>query len=199
MLSNKTYLTSLKPKLNKMQFAAPNSLILVNRKTQSKRKFITLLSKKRGEEQLKVRIEDLFTLFSILSSPLKFLHLLGSLIISKKMVMTNQQSLRSMKKMNLNLTWIEKHQVIWILMRIKIQLYTEICLRKFSIVISLAQWQSLPLQLPMIPSINYQQHVTIQRQQYSINLEKSCIKLVQINIKMDLFSTWTTFEILNLK
>ena len=86
-LLNKTYLTSLKPKSNRIQSVVLNSLILVSRKTLSKRRFITLLSKKREEEQLKAKIEDLYISSLILSSHLKCLLLQESLSISKEMVM----------------------------------------------------------------------------------------------------------------
>ena len=171
-LLNKIYLTSLKLRLNKIPSVVLNSLILVSRKTPSKRRFITLQSKKRGEELLKAKIEDLYISFLIHSYQLKFHHLQGSLSISKGMGMMNQLSLRKKRKQILRNLLRRKLQATWILRKIKIQLSIEICLLKSSIVISLAQWPSLPLQLLMILSTNQLLHVTILKLWYIINLVK---------------------------
>ena len=87
MQLNKIYPTNQKPKLNKTRYVVLNSLILVNKKIPLKRKYITSLNKKKGEELSKVKIEDLSILSLTPSSHLRFHHLQESLTFSRRMDM----------------------------------------------------------------------------------------------------------------
>ena len=124
------YPIKLRLKGSKILFAQVSSRISEIKSSPSKRRFITLSSRKREAEPLRARIEDMFILYSMLVSLSKSHLLRENLITSGRTVLRSSQPSRQKRRRHSSLMLREKLLGSWTLKRRLTQLCMVTCLKK---------------------------------------------------------------------